>query len=118
MDVWEVAALGGSPRKVMLNGTDPAWTPDGHSLIYENYADGEIWICGVSGENPSLLVRMKPDEVATEVRTSPNSKMVAIAVRSSGGGPIGKLGVADLSSGKVRLLTTGQRNYAFARLVA
>jgi Tol biopolymer transport system component len=31
--------------------------------------------------------------------------MMAMAVRSSGGGPNGKLGVADLSSGKVRLLT-------------
>jgi Tol biopolymer transport system component len=105
MDVWEVAALGGSPRKVILNATDPAWTPDGHSLIYENYADGEIWTCGVSGENPRLLVRMGPDEVATELRTSPDGKMIAIAVRSAGGGPTGKLGIADLSTGKVRLLT-------------
>jgi serine/threonine protein kinase len=105
MDVWEVAALGGSPRKVMLNATDPAWTPDGRSLIYENYADGEIWTCGVSGENPRMLVRMEPDEVATELRMSPDGKMVAIAVRSSGGGPTGKLGVADLNSGQVQLLT-------------
>ena len=104
IDVWEVAALGGSPRKAMLNATDPAWTPDGRSLIYENYADGEIWTCGVSGETPRLLVRMEPDEVATELRMSPAGKMVAIAVRSSGGGPAGQLGVADLSSGKVRLL--------------
>ena len=105
MDVWEVAALGGSPRKVVLNGTDPAWTPDGRSLIYENYGDGQIWICGVSGENPRLLVRMKPDEVATELRTSPDGKMVAMAIRSTGGGPIGKLGITDLSTGEVRLLT-------------
>ena len=105
MDVWEVAALGGSPRKVILNATDPAWTADGHSLIYENYADGEIWTCGVSGENPRLLVQMGPDEVATELRTSPDGKMIAMAVRSAGGGPTGKLGIADLSAGKVRLLT-------------
>jgi len=103
MDVWEVAALGGPPRKVMLDAADPAWTPDGRSLIYGNY--GEIWICGVSGENPRLLVRMGPDEVGTELRMSPDGKMIAMAVRSSGGGPNGKLGVADLSSGKVRLLT-------------
>lgn len=105
MDVWEVAALGGLPRKVMLNGTDPAWTPDGRSLIYANYADGQIWICGVSGENPRLLVRMKPAEVATELRISPDGKMVAMAIRSAGGGPTGKLGIADLSTGEVRLLT-------------
>jgi WD40 repeat protein len=107
MDVWEVAALGGSPRKVMLNATDPSWTPDGRSLIYADYADGQIRICGVSGENPRLLVRMGPDEVATELRMSPDGKMVAITVRSTGGGPNGRLGVADLSTGKVRLLTQG-----------
>jgi TolB protein len=105
MDVWEVAALGGSPRKVMLNATDPAWTPDGRLLLYEDFADGQIWICGVSGENPRLLVRMGPDEVATELRMSPDGKMVAMAVRSSGGGPNGRLGAADLSTAKVRLLT-------------
>src|SRR5581483_5782359 len=38
-DVWEIAALGGSPRTVIRNATDPAWTPDGQSLICENYAD-------------------------------------------------------------------------------
>jgi Tol biopolymer transport system component len=48
---------------------------------------------------------MGPDEVATELRTSPDGKMIAIAVRSAGGGPTGKLGIADLSTGKVRLLT-------------
>jgi len=105
MDVWEVAALGGSPRKVMLNATDPAWTPDGRSLVYQNYADGQIWICGVSGQGPHLLVRVGPDEVATELRISPDGKMVAIAIRSGGGGPTGKLGVADLATAEVRLLT-------------
>lgn len=105
MDVWEVAALGGPPRKVVLNAADPTWTPDGRSLIYGDYADGQIWLCGVSGENPRLLVRMGADQIATELRVSPDGKMVAMAVRSSGGGPNGRLGVAEVSTGKVRLLT-------------
>lgn len=105
MDIWQVAALGGTPRKIMLNAADPTWTPDGRSLVYENYPDGQIWQCGLSGENPRLLVRMGPGTVATELRMSPDGKIVAMAVRSSGGGPNGKLGVADLSTGNVRLLT-------------
>ncbi len=105
MDVWEVAALGGLPRKIILNGTDPAWTPDGRSLVYENQADGEVWTCGVSGENPRLLVQVARDEIASELRMSPDGKMIAIAVRSSGGGPSGGIGVADISTGKVRMLT-------------
>ena len=39
MDVWEVAALGGLPHKVILNATDPTWMPDGRSLVYVNVAD-------------------------------------------------------------------------------
>ena len=106
MDVWEVASLGGAPRKAVLDATDPAWTPDGHSLIYENYSDRQIWTCGVSGESPHLLVRIEPDRTATELRVSPDGKMIAIAIRPGTQGPTGKLGVADVSTGKVRLLTT------------
>jgi serine/threonine protein kinase len=105
MDIWEVAALGGAPHKVILNATDPSWTPDGGSLLYQNIADGEIWTSGVSGENPRLLVRMEPGSVGTEPRISPNGKMVAIAVRGAANGPYGDLGVADLTTGKVRRLT-------------
>jgi serine/threonine protein kinase/Tol biopolymer transport system component len=105
MDIWEVAALGGLPRKVVLNAADPTWTPDGQSLVYENIADGSIWTAGVEGDNPRLLVRMAPGYLGTEPRISPDGKMVAVASRLAIGGPYGELGVADLSTGKVRMLT-------------
>ncbi len=107
MDIWEVAALGGPPHKVILNATDPTWTPDGGSLVYQNIADGAIWTSGVSGENPRLLVRMEPGSMGTEPRISPDGKMIAIAVRGTANGPYGALGVADLTTGKVRLLDVG-----------
>jgi len=107
MDIWEVAALGGPPHKVILNATDPTWTPDGGSLVYQNIADGAIWTSGVSGENPSLLVRIEPSSMGTEPRISPDGKMIAIAVRGTANGPYGALGVADLTTGKVRLLDVG-----------
>ena len=108
MDIWEVAALGGSPHKVVLNATDPAWTPDGRALVYVNMADGglgtgTLWICGVEGENPRLLARTDPAHMAAEPRISPDGKMVAVVARVVG--PYGELGVADVSTGKFRLLT-------------
>jgi Tol biopolymer transport system component len=105
MDIWEVAALGGSPHKVVLNATDPAWTLDGHSLAYVNMGDGTICISGVEGENPHVLVRMDPGYAGTEPRISPDGKMVAVAAREGGGGPYGELGVSDITTGKFRLLT-------------
>jgi len=53
-EALEYAHEHGIVHRVMLNATDPAWVPDGHSLIYQDYASGEIWTCGVSGENPLL----------------------------------------------------------------
>lgn len=104
-DIWEVSALGGTPRMVVVDANDAAWTPDGRSLVYES-ADGMVWTCGIAGENPHLLVHMDPPQTATELRVSPDGKMVAIAVRLPG--PYGELGVADISTGKLRLLTQDQ----------
>src|SRR5207248_1990701 len=64
-----------------------------------------IWTSGVSGENPRLIARTDPGYMGTQPRMSPDSKMVAMSVRSVGGGPYGELGIADISTGQVRLLT-------------
>jgi eukaryotic-like serine/threonine-protein kinase len=105
MDIWEVPALGGSPRKVVLNATDPTWTPDGHVLVYLNTTDAQIWASGVQGENPHVLVHTLPTYMGAEPRVSPDGRMVAFAARGLGAAPYGELGIADVSSGKFRLLT-------------
>jgi eukaryotic-like serine/threonine-protein kinase len=105
-DIWEVPALGGTPRRVILNAADPAWSPDGHSLAYFNPVDGAIWISGVSGENAHLAV--PPWEAGgwdTQPRFSPDGRRLAFAARYSDGAPYDELAVADLDSGKTRLLT-------------
>jgi Tol biopolymer transport system component len=103
-DIWEVPALGGLPRKVVLNAADPAWTPDGHSIVYQNLNDEQIWIAGTEGESAHALVHAVPYRWETEPRLSPDGRFVAFAVRSTGG-PYGELGIADVSTGTVRLLT-------------
>jgi eukaryotic-like serine/threonine-protein kinase len=105
-DIWEVPALGGTPRRVILNAADPTWSPDGHSLAYFSPADGAIWICGTSGENAHLAVRpWKPGGWDTQPRFSPDGRSAAFAARDSNGSPYGELAVADLDSGKTRILT-------------
>ena len=104
LDIWEVPALGGSPRKVVLNATDPTWTTDGRALVYLNIADSQIWTSGVEGEKPRVLVHTAPQYMGAEPRVSPDGKTVAFAARL-GGAPYGELGTADVSTGKMQLLT-------------
>ena len=110
MDIWEVSGLGGSPHKVVLNATDPTWTPDGHALVYLNITDLQIWTSGVEGEKPQVLVHTLPEYMGAEPRVSPDGKTVAFAARIEGA-PYGELGIADVSTGKMRLLT---RDFALA----
>jgi serine/threonine protein kinase len=102
MDVWEVPALGGAARKVLLDANDPTWSPDGH-LVYQNQSDNAIWTSGPQGEDARLLVKAGAWGRATQPRVSPDGQLVAIAVR--GAGPHGELAVADVKTGTLRLLT-------------
>ena len=105
-DIWEAPALGGTPRRVILNAADPTWSPDGRSLAYFNPVDGAIWVCGVSGESGHLAVPpWQAGDWNTQPRFSPDSRKLSFAARYSDGAPYGELGVADLDSGKTLLLT-------------
>jgi len=103
-DAWEVPALGGTPRRMILNAKDPAWSPDGHSLAYESRATGTIWISDLSGQNARQVTPAEPPGFEdTEPRFSPNGRELAYVTRL--GGPYGELSIVDLNSGSARQLT-------------
>jgi eukaryotic-like serine/threonine-protein kinase len=105
-DVWEVPALGGTPRRVILDAADPTWSPDGRSLAYFNLDDGGIWISGTSGENTRQAVRpWSAVDWDTQPRISPDGRKIVFAERVAEAGPYGELAVADVASGKIRQLT-------------
>ncbi len=103
-DIWEVPALGGTPRRLILNATDPAWSPDGHSIAYENMADNSIWVSGAFGENArSVAPAPKTEWRDTQPRFSPDGREIAFIDRANG--PYGELAVVSLASGKEQQLT-------------
>ncbi len=103
-DIWEVPALGGPARRVILNGFDPSFAPDGR-LVYASNADGNIWEAGALGQNPRLLAAAPRGYSWTAgPRISPNGRLLAFTAMHQSGGPYGTLAVANLATGKTRLL--------------
>src|SRR6185437_14830656 len=107
-DIWKVPALGGVPRRFILNAADPAWSRDGRSLAYRHSVTGAIWISDSFGQNGHELASARKPGATTGFvnsapRFSPDGREVAFG--SSWGGPYGELEVVNLDSGKVRKLT-------------
>jgi Tol biopolymer transport system component len=104
-DIWEVPALGGTPRRIILNAKDPAWSPDGHSLAYENVADRALWLSGINGEGAHQITAVpRASYRDTDPRFSPDGRQLAFVTHTTG--PYGKLGVLDVASRRVQQLLT------------
>ncbi|MGH9491012.1 MAG: protein kinase domain-containing protein [Terriglobales bacterium] len=102
-DIWEVPALGGAPRRIIFDATTPSFTPAG-KLIYQNLADGGVWEAGAFGEDPHEIVAAIPGDSDSQPRVSPDGRWVAFAADPNGGGPRRALAVANLATGKTRIL--------------
>jgi Tol biopolymer transport system component len=102
-EIWTVPALGGTPRKILTDATDAAWSPDGRSLAYVNLADGTVWICDASGVNARRLTQPAYDRSARQLMFSRDGKRIAFVHRSTG--PYGELTVTEIASGETKKLT-------------
>jgi len=104
-DIWQVPALGGTPRRLILNAADPAWSRDGRSLAYASGVTETIWVSDPTGQSARQVTKAKPNGYHVTPRFSPDGRELAYVNR--GGGPRGELNVVDLGSGEVRGLTHG-----------
>ncbi|MGH9467763.1 MAG: TolB family protein, partial [Terriglobales bacterium] len=103
-DVWEILALGGTPRRVVPDAADPGFTRSG-DLVYEHA--GAVWEASAAGENPRQIVALPSgDSFELDPRVSPDGRFVAFSLETDIGGPYRDLAVADLATGHLRRLTT------------
>jgi Tol biopolymer transport system component len=103
-DVWKVAALGGVPQRLILNGAEPTWSRDGRSIAYRDSGTGAIWVSDSYGQNRRELGSTRKFTTGNSgPRFSPDGHEIAYA--GSVGGPKAELEVVSLDSGKVRQLT-------------
>ena len=100
-DLWVVPALGGTPRRLVLDATYPTWSPDGRSIAY--CAGSVIWICDASGANPRAITRAELPLTHIQPAFSHDGHRLAYVRRYSG--PYGELAIANLETRTVRTIT-------------
>ena len=103
-DIWQIPALGGTPRRIVTDAMEPGWSADGRSIVYRNLSTSTIWICDATGSNARAVTQ--PDAASSAHRSpalSHGGREVAFLQWASG--PYGELAVADLQTGRIRTLT-------------
>lgn len=104
--IWVAKTNGGGKRKVISNGLDPDWSPDGKKIVFERHLD--LYVIPAKGGRPPLhpkrLTHIGNGRGAFNPVWSPDGKRIAfeigfsyyssraIAVTSASGGPIHVLG--------------------------
>jgi len=99
--LWTVPLAGGTARQLtgyLADMAQPDWSPDGRTLIYESYTDGNfnIWMIGAGGGTPQQLTTGPYDH--REPRFSPDGRSIAFSSDLSGSYGIYTL---DIASGKI-----------------
>lgn len=78
-DIWSVAAFGGTPRKLIDNGSNPAWSPDGRWFAFDSSRGSahRIWIAMADGTSASP-VSSDTSDLANHVRPawSPDGRWI------------------------------------------
>ncbi|EJL36285.1 amidohydrolase, imidazolonepropionase [Caulobacter sp. AP07] len=105
--LWLMPVAGGPARRLtddIFEIAQPDWSPDGKSLIFQSYRDGNfhIWTIGADGAGLRQLTRGAFD--CREPRYSPDGRRIAFS--SDRGGRYG-VHVLDLASGAITPFSSG-----------
>ena len=102
--IWSVPVLGGVPRKIIEDGSNPNWSPDGTRLVFERR--DQIWTARSEGGDQRRLEGV-PDIGLLLAERAPcfSSDGLEIAFFQPEAGPTGDLWVIPSAGGQARRLT-------------
>jgi len=99
--LWDISVLGGSARKLIDEGSQPAISPNGKQIAFVagQPLRQRIWLAGLNGDPPRELLGEDGDLFGT-ISWSPDGKKIAYttAKYTYGYGTKGAIAVADLRS--------------------
>ncbi|MBK5294998.1 MAG: PD40 domain-containing protein, partial [Acidobacteriia bacterium] len=102
-EIWSVAPLGGTPRRIIDSGRNPNFSADGERLVFERGDD--IWVARADGSDGHRVegVPVKYANTDSQPAFSPDNKWIVYYVPVLG--PHGDLWVTPTGGGKARQLT-------------
>jgi Tol biopolymer transport system component len=103
--IWSVPPLGGPPRRILEQGSNPDLSRDGSRLVFER--GQEIWIARPDGSEPRRVDVSPPRfyPVDAEPALSPDGSQIAFFHPEAG--PAGDIRVVPVEGGTSRRLTSG-----------
>ncbi|MDB5688645.1 MAG: putative amidohydrolase [Sphingomonas bacterium] len=107
--LWIVPARGGRARRItdyFNDARQPVWSPDGKSLVYFAYRDGnyDLWTVSADGTGAKKLTDGVFDD--REPAFSPDGKFIAFSSDRAGqGAPTYNIWTMEIASGKLRQIT-------------
>jgi Tol biopolymer transport system component/imidazolonepropionase-like amidohydrolase len=104
--IWVMAVSGGTARAItdeLGDARQPAWSPDGNTIVFQSYRDGgwHIWTVSADGKTLKQLTSGPFDE--REPHFSPDGRRIAFSSDRSGNYDIWEL---DLATGRFEQKTT------------
>ncbi|ADG10321.1 amidohydrolase [Caulobacter segnis] len=105
--LWLVPIEGGPARRLtdeIYEIAQPDWSPDGSTLAFQSYRDGNFHVWTIGADGRGLMQRTKGAFDCREPRWSPDGKTIAFS--SDRGGRYG-VHLLDVASGAITPFSTG-----------
>lgn len=101
--IWTVPIGGGPAKRLtddLTDGAQPDWAPDGKSLVFQSYRDGNFHVWTVGADGTGLKQHTSGPFDCREPRFSPDGKRVAYSSDKTG---VCAIHVLDLANGESKL---------------
>ena len=100
--IWSVPPLGGVAQRIIDEGRNPDFSPDGQQIVFEKRR--EIWVARLDGSGQHRLSGLPEGIVGIGAPTfSPDGRSIALVCRTVG--PKGDIWILPIAGGKARRAT-------------
>ncbi|MGW7685721.1 amidohydrolase family protein [Kribbella sp. NPDC054772] len=105
--IWVTPAAGGTARRLtddLQDATRPRWAPDGRSIVFQSYRDGNFHLWSIAPDGSGLRQLTSGRDDHREPQVAPDGRSIVFSSDRGGNGSYG-VHRLDLASGAIVALT-------------